>query len=95
MPSGALTTQTTTQNRLQVFARAFKGYMGVMPLVTAALAPLLTFLKAIPTYEGQRTTLACHSPQLFTFSLHTPVRQLSQPGESATGIEVESQAAQG
>ena len=38
---------------------------------------------------------ACHSPQLFTFSLHTPVRQLSQPGDCATGIEVESQAAQG
>jgi hypothetical protein len=32
--------------------------MGVMPLVAAALAPLLTFLKAIPTYESQRTTLA-------------------------------------
>jgi hypothetical protein len=32
--------------------------MGVMPVVTAALAPLLTFLKAIPTYESQRTTLA-------------------------------------
>jgi hypothetical protein len=59
MASGALTTtQTATQNRLQVFAGAFKGYMGVMPLVTAALAPLLTFLKAIPTYESQRTTLA-------------------------------------
>jgi hypothetical protein len=32
--------------------------MGVMPLVTAALAPLLTFLRALPTYESQRTTLA-------------------------------------
>ena len=59
MASGSLTTaQATTQNRLRIFANAFKGYMGVMPLVTAALAPLLTFLKAIPTYEGQRTTLA-------------------------------------
>src|SRR6266849_5980717 len=60
MASGALTTgqTTTTQNRLRVFAGAFKGYMGVMPLVTAALAPLLTLLKAIPTYESQRTTLA-------------------------------------
>src|SRR4029077_11122364 len=47
-----------TQNRLRVFASAFKGYMGVMPVVTAALAPLLTFLKALPTYESQRTTLA-------------------------------------
>jgi hypothetical protein len=59
MTSDSLTTaQTTTQNRLRVFAGAFKGYMGVMPLVTAALAPLLTFLRAFPTYESQRTTLA-------------------------------------
>lgn len=58
MASSSLTTQTTTQNRLRVFAGAFKGYMGVMPVVTAALAPLLTFLKAIPMYESQRTTLA-------------------------------------
>src|SRR5580700_3212139 len=59
MASGSLTTaQATTQNRLSVFANAFKSYMGVMPLVTAALAPLLTFLNAIPTYESQRATLA-------------------------------------
>jgi hypothetical protein len=59
MATGSLTTaQTTTQNRLSVFAGAFKSYMGVMPLVTAALAPLLTFLRALPTYESQRTTLA-------------------------------------
>jgi len=59
MASDSVTTaQTATQNRLRVFANAFKGYMGVMPLVTAALAPLLTFLKAIPMYESQRTTLA-------------------------------------
>ena len=49
---------TSGQNRLQVFASAFKGYMGVMPVVIAALAPVLTLLKAIPTYESQRTTLA-------------------------------------
>jgi len=58
MAPDSLTTDHTTQNRLRVFANAFKGYMGVMPIVTAALAPLLTFLKAIPTYESQRTTLA-------------------------------------
>ena len=29
-----------------------------MPMVTAELAPLLTFLRAIPTYESQRTTFA-------------------------------------
>jgi hypothetical protein len=49
---------TTPQNRLQIFANAFKGYMGVMALVTSVLAPLPTSLRAIPTYEGQRTTLA-------------------------------------
>jgi hypothetical protein len=59
MASGSLATaQTSTQNRLSVFAGAFKSYMGVMPVVTAALAPLLTFLRALPTYESQRTTLA-------------------------------------
>lgn len=58
MASGSLTTQTTTQNGLRVFANAFKGYMGLMPVIMAALAPLLTFLKAIPTYDSQRTTLA-------------------------------------
>lgn len=59
MATGSLTeTQASTQNRLSVFAGAFKSYMGVMPLVTAALAPLLTVLKALPTYESQRTTLA-------------------------------------
>src|ERR1700683_1983172 len=59
MSSGTATlAQTTTQNRLLVFANAFKGYMSVMPLIIAALAPILTFLKAIPTYESLRTTLA-------------------------------------
>jgi hypothetical protein len=43
------TAQANGHNRLCVFASAFKGYMSVMPLVTAALAPLLTLLKAIPT----------------------------------------------
>jgi len=32
--------------------------MSVMPIVTAALAPILTFLKAIPMYECERKTLA-------------------------------------
>jgi hypothetical protein len=59
MASGSsTTTDTTSQNRLRIFANAFKNYMGVMPVVTAALAPLLTLLKAVPTYESQRTTLA-------------------------------------
>ncbi len=59
--SSLATAQATTQNRLRVFAAAFKGYMGVMPVVTAALAPVLTFLNAIPTYESQRTTLGTFS----------------------------------
>jgi hypothetical protein len=37
-------------NLLCVFASVLKGYMSVMPLVTAVLAPLLTLLKAIPTF---------------------------------------------
>lgn len=45
-------------NNLEEFAEAFKSYMGVMPLVAAALAPLLTFLKALHAYESQKTTLA-------------------------------------
>jgi hypothetical protein len=52
------TAQVSQQNRLLVFANVFKGYMGVMPLVTAALAPLLTALNVIPTYDPQRKPLA-------------------------------------
>jgi hypothetical protein len=52
------TASATTENRLRVFANSFKAYMSVMPIVTAALAPILTFLKAIPMYETERTTLA-------------------------------------
>lgn len=52
------TVQESQQNRLLVFANVFKGYMGVMPLVTAALAPLLTSMNVIPTYEPQRKPLA-------------------------------------
>jgi uncharacterized membrane protein len=48
-------------NRLRKFASFFKGYMGVMPLVTAAFAPLLTMAKAIPVFESQKTTLATYS----------------------------------
>ena len=46
------------QNRLQVFANVFKGYMGVMPIITAALAPLATMMNVIPVYESQRKPLA-------------------------------------
>jgi hypothetical protein len=52
------TAQESQNNRLQVFANVFKGYMGVMPIVTAALAPLLTAMNVIPTYESQRKPLA-------------------------------------
>jgi len=46
------------QNRLLAFANVFKGYMGVMPIVTAALAPILTAINVLPTYESQRKPLA-------------------------------------
>ena len=52
------TAQASQENRLQVFANVFKGYMGIMPLVTAALAPLLTAMNVIPTYDPQRKPLA-------------------------------------
>jgi hypothetical protein len=52
---------TAQDNRLRKFAGFFKSYMGVMPLVTAAVAPLLTLLKAIPVFETDRTTLATFS----------------------------------
>jgi hypothetical protein len=50
--------QQAQENRLLAFANVFKGYMGVMPIVTAALAPLLTAINVIPTYETQRKPLA-------------------------------------
>jgi hypothetical protein len=50
--------QTAQENRLSIFANVFKSYMGVMPVVTAALAPLLTALNVLPTYESQRKPLA-------------------------------------
>jgi hypothetical protein len=31
------------------FVNFFKGYMGVMPLVVASFAPIVTLLNAIPT----------------------------------------------
>ena len=46
------------ESRLSVFANVFKGYMGIMPIVTATLAPLLTALNVVPTYEWQRKPLA-------------------------------------
>lgn len=46
------------QTRLQAFANLFKGYMGVMPMVTAALAPLLTAMNVLPMYTPQRKALA-------------------------------------
>jgi hypothetical protein len=49
------------ENRLRKFASFFKGYMGVMPVVTAAFAPLLTMLKAVPVFESQKSMLATYS----------------------------------
>jgi hypothetical protein len=56
------------ENRLKNFANFFKGYMGGMPLITAALAPILTLAKAIPVFESQKTSLATFSG-LFGFLL--------------------------
>jgi hypothetical protein len=54
-----MTTQAESQqNRLNNFASAFKGYMGVMPIVTAALAPMITAMKVIDSYEIQRSPLS-------------------------------------
>jgi hypothetical protein len=50
--------QAAQENRLSIFANVFKSYMGIMPIVTAALAPLLTALNVLPTYESQRKPLA-------------------------------------
>lgn len=50
--------QTAQDNRLSIFAHVFKSYMGIMPIVTAALAPLLTALNVIPVFELQRKPLA-------------------------------------
>lgn len=54
----AASPNTPNDNRLKKFAAFFKGYMGVMPLVTAAFAPVLTLAHAIPVFESQRTSLA-------------------------------------
>jgi hypothetical protein len=40
------------------FVAFLKGYLGAMPLVTAALAPLLTLSRALPIYELERTEVA-------------------------------------
>jgi hypothetical protein len=54
-----MTTQAESQqNRLNNFASVFKGYMGVMPIVTAALAPVITAMKVINSYEIQRSSLS-------------------------------------
>jgi hypothetical protein len=50
--------RTAQESRLSIFANVFKSYMGVMPIVTAAVAPLLTALNVLPTYESQRKPLA-------------------------------------
>lgn len=50
--------QAAQENRLSLFANIFKGYMGIMPIVTAALAPILTAMNVLPMYESQRKPLA-------------------------------------
>ena len=55
-------------NRFEYFAQFFKGYMGVMPVLTAALAPVITLLRTVPVFEVQRKELAVYSG-LFGFLL--------------------------
>ena len=43
------------------FATFLRGYMGVMPIVTAAFAPLITLAHVIPIYQQQAKSLACMS----------------------------------
>jgi hypothetical protein len=58
------TAQSLQDNRLLAFANVFKGYMGVMPIVTAALAPVITVMNVIPTYKVQREPLAAMAGML-------------------------------
>jgi hypothetical protein len=59
VPPATLAAEADAQKtRLAVFASLFKSYMGLMPMVTAALAPLLTALNVLPMYEPQRKPLA-------------------------------------
>jgi hypothetical protein len=46
------------KTRLRLFVNLFKSYMSIMPLVTAALAPLLTAMNVLPLYKSQREPLA-------------------------------------
>jgi hypothetical protein len=56
---GKMTTALESQqNRLRTFANIFKGYMGIMPIITAALAPLATVMNVLPVFESQRKPLA-------------------------------------
>jgi hypothetical protein len=48
-------------NRFKGFAQFFKGYMGVMPIITAAVAPIVTSFKTIPVFDVQKNDLALYS----------------------------------
>src|ERR1035441_4685266 len=50
--------QAAQENRLSLFANVFKTYMRIPTIVTAALAPILTAMNVLPTYESQRKPLA-------------------------------------
>ena len=52
------TAQKSQEDRFLAFANLFKGYMGVMSIITAALAPSLTAMNLVPTYASQRKPLA-------------------------------------
>ncbi len=50
-----------TPNSFSGFATFLRGYMGVMPVITAAFAPVLTLSNAIPVYSQQAKSLATMS----------------------------------
>lgn len=77
---------TAQENRLRKFASFFKSYMGVMPLVTAAVAPLLTVFRVMPVIESDRTTLATFSGLLgflmvaWIFYARSTIVRMMMPG---------------
>jgi hypothetical protein len=73
------------EDRLRRFVGFFKGYMGVMPLLTAAVAPLLTAMKTMPIFESHKSVLATYSGLLgflllaYVFYLRGPLAKAMVP----------------
>ena len=60
-PPDISTTGAVSPNSFRGFATFLRGYMGVMPIITAAFAPVLTLSHAIPIYSQQAKSLATMS----------------------------------